>query len=156
MYLFAECQSRHSAKFSKCRVYGTRHYNIFAECPKLTLGEACFCRVLPSWHSANNNGNGRGKMGTFVATACAGHVTEFAEWVPPCRHSANKSSPHRNGRLRASAGGCGARDGIYRVSTGRHSAKCVFAECQLAGTRQRDIPPSASCSPSACCLALGK
>ena len=147
----AKADTRQSLVNAECLVYCTRHYNIFAECPKLTLGEACFCRVLPSWHSANNNSNGRGKMGTFMATACAGHVTEFAEcrlWgtrqrsicrVSPCRHSANKSSPHRNGHLRV---------GAVHVT--------VFIECQLAGTRQRDILPSASCSPSACCLALGK
>ena len=78
-------------------------------------------------------------MGTFVATACAGHVTEFAEcrlWgtrqrsicrVSPCRHSANKSSPHRNGRLRV---------GAVHVT--------VFTECQLAGTRQNVSLPSAN------------
>src|SRR6185312_10876426 len=76
---------------------------------------------------------------TFVATACAGHVTEFAEcrlWgtrqrsicrVSPCRHSANKSSPHRNGRLRV---------GAVHVT--------VFTECQLAGTRQNVSLPRAN------------
>ena len=135
----AKAGTRQRLVNAECLVYCTRHYNIFAECPKLTLGEACFCRVLPSWHSANNNGNGRGKMGTFVATACAGHVTEFAEcrlWgtrqrsicrVSPCRHSANKSSPHRNGRLRV---------GAVHVT--------VFTECQLAGTRQSVSLPSAN------------
>ena len=141
MYLFAECQSRHSAKFSKCRVSGLllSALQYISECSKLTLGEACFCRVLASWHSANNNGNGRGKMGTFVATVCAGHVIEFAEcrlWgtrqrsicrVTPCRHSANKSSPHRNGHLRV---------GAVHVT--------VFTECQLTGTRQSVSLPSAN------------
>ena len=62
LYLFASAKAdtRQSLVNAECLVYCTRHYNIFAECPKLTLGEACFCRVLPSWHSANNNGNGRG------------------------------------------------------------------------------------------------
>ena len=134
-----KANTRQSLVNAECLVYCTRHYNIFAECPKLTLGEACFCRVLPSWHSAKNNGNDCGKMGTFVATACAGHVTEFAEcrlWgtrqrsicrVSPCRHSANKSSPHRNGRLRV---------GAVHVT--------VFTECQLAGTRQSVSLPSAN------------
>ena len=71
--------------------------------------------------------------------AWAVHVTVFAEcrlWgtrqrsicrVSPCRHSANKSSPHRNDRLWV---------GAVHVT--------VFTECQLAGTRQNVSLPSAN------------
>ena len=110
-------------------------------------------------------------------------MTEFAEcrlWgtrqrsicrMSPCRHSANKSSPHRNSRLRVGAvhvtefAECrlwGTRQrSVCRVSPCRHSANksslhrngrlrvgpvhvTLFAECQLAGTRQRVALPSAN------------
>ena len=134
----------HSAKhvFTECHLTGTR--------------QTITVTAVEKWERSWQQRNGLGEL------ACAVHVTVFAEcrlWgtrqrfvcrVSPCRHSANKSIPQRNGRLRVGA------DALCRVSTDWHSAKCVFAECYLAGTRQRDRPSSASCSPSACFLALGK
>ena len=64
----AKDDTRQSLLNAECLFHYTRHYNMFAECPNLALGEACFYRVSPNWHSANNNGNGRGRMGTFVET----------------------------------------------------------------------------------------
>ena len=43
LYFFAECQSRHSAKFSKCRVPGLLHSALYY-----------LCRVPHSRHSANS------------------------------------------------------------------------------------------------------
>ena len=108
----------------------------------ITLGITICLPSAPIWHSAKHNGNGRGKMGTFVATACAGHVTEFAEcrlWgtrqrsicrVSPCRHSANTVT-------------CTAHDHYherYPVATNvtmlPRPLPLLFAECQLEDTRQ--------------------
>lgn len=141
MYLFAECQRRHSAKFSKCRVPVPLHSALQYVCrvPQFGTRRSIMVTAVEKWERSWQQRNGLGEL------ACAVHVTVFAEcrlWgtrqrfvcrVSACRHSANKSIPHRNGRLRV---------GAVHVT--------LFAECQLTGTRQ-----SVSLL-SAIWLALGK
>ena len=107
--------------------------HVFAECYLAGTRQTITVTAVEKWERSWQQRNGLGEL------ACAVHVTVFAEcrlWgtrqrsicrVSPCRHSANKSSPHRNGRLRV---------GAVHVT--------IFTECQLAGTRQSVSLPSAN------------
>jgi len=129
-----------------CHLAGTRQtITVVAKCERL-------------WQRGNGHGNGRVRCTwqclPSVPLSALGKQKRL--WRPP----------HRNGRLRACAvhvtlfAECLfqtlSKDGLCRVPAGQHSAKSGFAECQLAGTRQRFIPLSASCSPSAFWWALDK
>ena len=157
MYLFAECQRRHSAKFIKCRVPVPLHSALQYVCrvPQFGTRRSITVTAVEKWERSWQQRNGLGEL------ACAVHVTVFVECplVGTRQTITAVRPPHRNGRVRACVvhvtlfAECLFRtlgeDGLCRVPACQHTAKRGFVECQPAGTRQRYIPPSVSCSPSA-------